>query len=436
MTSPQERIQKAIAALNRGEFIVVADESHRENEGDLIGRADRVTPESMAFLVRHTSGLVCVAMAPSRLDELGLPLMVSENTESHTTAFTVSVDYKFGTSTGISAADRSATIRALADPSVPGDNFSRPGHVFPLRAKLGGVLERRGHTEAAVDLMRLAGANAAGVLCEIVNDDGTMVRGQALHAFAARHGLQYLGIEDLITYRKTHERIVEHLAEARIPTEHGNFDAHIYRSRLDGLEHVALVRGAINGRSNVLVRVHSECFTGDVLGSTRCDCGAQLDAALERIAREGQGVIVYLRGHEGRGIGLVKKMHAYQLQDRGRDTVEANLDLGLPVDARCYDVGAQILDDLGVTTVRLMSNNPTKFTELEGYALRIVERVPLITEPTPENVRYLRAKEARLGHSLGFAERAVADEAPTHSALWNFATTSSSKGDLEQPKLA
>lgn len=404
MTTARERVERAILALGRGDFVVVADDSHRENEGDLIGRADRITPEAMAFLIRHTSGLVCIAMTPERLDELGLPLMVAENTESHTTAFTHSVDYKFGTTTGISAADRSATIRALVDPGVPGEHFARPGHVFPLRAKAGGVLERRGHTEAAVDLARLAGARPAGVLCEIVNDDGTMVRGQALREFAVAHHLEYLSIEDLVAYRKSHEALVEHLAEARIPTDHGTFEAHVYRSRLDGLEHVALVRGKVSGEQDVLVRVHSECFTGDVLGSTRCDCGAQLDAALERIAREGRGVVVYLRGHEGRGIGLAQKMHAYQLQDRGRDTVEANLDLGLPVDARSYDIGAQILSDLGITTLRLMSNNPAKFTELEGYQLRIVERVPLVTEPTAENMSYLRAKEARLGHSLGLSK--------------------------------
>lgn len=403
MNSPRERVTRAIEALKRGAFVVVADDTQRENEGDLIARADRMTPEAMAFLVRHTSGLVCVAMTPERLDTLGLPLMVDQSTESHGTAFTVSVDYKYGTSTGISAADRSATVRALADSSVSGEHFNRPGHVFPLRAKPGGVLERGGHTEAAVDLARLAGAPPVAVLCEIMNDDGTMARGPALVEFAAQHGLEFLRVEELVAYRKSSEALVEHVAEARIPTHHGTFEAHVYRSRLDGLEHVALVRGQVSGERNVLVRVHSECFTGDVLGSTRCDCGAQLDAALERISREGQGVVVYLRGHEGRGIGLAKKMHAYQLQDRGRDTVEANLDLGLPVDARSYDVGAQILADLGVSTLRLMSNNPAKFTELEGYNLRIVERVPLLTEPTAENVRYLQAKEARMGHALGFS---------------------------------
>jgi 3,4-dihydroxy 2-butanone 4-phosphate synthase/GTP cyclohydrolase II len=306
---------------------------------------------------------------------------------------------------------------------VGGDHFAKPGHVFPLRAKRGGVLERRGHTEAAVDLARLAGGFPAGVLCEIVADDGSMVRGANLRRFAAEHGLPYLTIEDLAAYRRSREALVEHTAVARIPTPHGSFDAHIYRSRLDGLEHVALVLGNVKGEQNVLVRVHSECFTGDVLGSTRCDCGGQLDAALARIAAHGSGVVVYLRGHEGRGIGLARKMHAYQLQDRGRDTVEANLDLGLPVDARNYDVGAQILVDLGVTTLRLMSNNPAKFTELAGYRLKIVERVPLITKPTTENVRYLHTKQIRLGHELGLslpkrdgAERAAAEAAQQHPA--------------------
>ncbi len=406
----REDVERALVAFERGDFVVVADDTRRENEGDLIVRADRMTPEKMAFLVRHSSGLVCVAMTGERLDELGLPLMVSENTESHHTAFTVSVDFKFGTSTGISAADRSATIRALADATVPGEHFARPGHVFPLRAKPGGVLQRRGHTEAAVDLARLVGASPAGVLCEVVSDDGTMVRGQELRDFAAKHSLEFLTIEDLAAYRRSQERLVQHVATARIPTKHGTFDAHVYRSALDGLEHVALVRGVVDGASNVLVRVHSECFTGDIFGSRRCDCGEQLDAALERIAHAGRGVVVYLRGHEGRGIGLARKLHAYQLQDRGRDTVEANLDLGLPIDARSYDVGAQILQDLGVTTLRLMSNNPAKFTDLEGYHLEIVERVPLITAVTPENVHYLRAKQQRLGHALGLDARGTAAE--------------------------
>jgi len=411
----KQRVEAALAAFERGEFVVVADDASRENEGDLIARADRLTPEAMAFLVRHSSGLVCVAMTEQRLSALELPLMVRDNTESHTTAFTISVDLKTGT-TGISAADRSATIRALANPQVGSEQFARPGHVFPLRAKAGGVLSRRGHTEAAVDLARLSGAEPAGVLCELVHDDGTMLRGEELVRFAEEHGLVHLTIDELVRYRRSKEALLEHLAEARIPTRHGAFDAHVYRSRHDGLEHVALVKGDVHGAPNVLVRVHSECFTGDVFGSTRCDCGDQLDAALEKIAKEGRGVVVYLRGHEGRGIGLPRKLHAYQLQDNGLDTVQANLNLGLPIDARSYDVGAQILSDLGITTMRLMSNNPAKFTELEGYRLKIVERVPLITEPTPENVHYLRTKQERLGHELGLS-RAPGDVAATDAAL-------------------
>lgn len=410
-------IQEAVERLRSGDFVVVADDTGRENEGDLIALADRVTPEALAFMVRHTSGLICVAMTPERLDVLGLPLMVPENTESHNTAFTVSVDYKFGTSTGISAADRSTTIRALANPDVPGSHFARPGHVFPLRARPGGVLERRGHTEAAVDLARLAGASPAGILCELVNDDGTMVRGRALRKFADDHGLPFITVDQLARHRRSREQLVERTAVARIPTRHGVFDAYVYRSRQDNLEHVALVYGKVEGRAEVLVRVHSECFTGDVIGSTRCDCGEQLDAALSYVAREGAGVVVYLRGHEGRGIGLSRKLHAYQLQDRGRDTVEANLDLGLPVDARNYDVGAQILNDLGVTTLRLMSNNPAKFTELDGYDLKIVERVPLLTPPNSENVRYLRTKQLRMGHLLEIVStETAASEAAQHQS--------------------
>jgi 3,4-dihydroxy 2-butanone 4-phosphate synthase / GTP cyclohydrolase II len=407
-----ERVENAIAAVRRGEFVVVADDTSRENEGDLIARADTITTEAMAFLVRHTSGLVCVAMTGERLDELGLPLMVRENTESQSTAFTISADYKHGTQTGISASDRARTLRALADPTTSAEDFARPGHIFPLRAKPGGVLARRGHTEAAVDLATMAGAAPAGVLCEIVNSDGSMARGTQLQEFAASHGLVFITVDDLATYRRRKENLVEKLASARIPTRHGTFEALVYRSQGDGLEHVALVRGQVRGAANVLVRVHSECFTGDVLGSRRCDCGEQLDAALERIATAGCGVVVYLRGHEGRGVGLSRKLHAYQLQDRGRDTVDANVELGLPVDARSYDVGAQILTDIGITTLRLMSNNPAKFTELDGYPLKVVEAVPLLTTPNPENLSYLRTKELRLGHQLGL----IHNDRPTAAA--------------------
>lgn len=392
-------IEEAIAAIAAGRMVVVIDDAGRENEGDLILAAEKATPEALAFMIRHTSGVVCAAVGGERLEALQLPLMVADNTESQRTAFTITVDYKVGTTTGISASDRAATLRALADPHIGADAFVRPGHVFPLRARPGGVRERRGHTEAAVDLARLAGLQPCGVLCEIVNDDGTMARPRDLGAFAERHGLLAISIADLVAYRRRTEPLVQAVAEARIPTEHGVFAAHLYRDAA-GTEHVALVMGNVRGATDVLVRVHSECLTGDVFGSLRCDCGAQLDAALAKVAAEGRGVVVYLRGHEGRGVGLTGKLHAYKLQDQGRDTVDANLDLGLPVDARSYDVGAQILSDLGITTLRLMSNNPAKFVELEGYALRIVGRVPLLITPNDENVGYLRAKQLRLGHKL------------------------------------
>ena len=392
-------IEQAIEAIARGEMVVVVDDPGRENEGDLVMAAAKVTPQAVAFMVRHTSGVICAALPAARLQALQLPLMVADNAESQRTAFTVTVDARRGITTGISAADRAATLRALADPASQADDFVRPGHLFPLRSREGGVLERRGHTEAAVDLARLAGLPACGVLCEVMNDDGTMARPQELAAFAARHGLAIIGISDLVAYRRRTEKLVAAVAEARLPTPHGLFSAHVYRAH-DGTEHVALVMGEVRGRADILVRVHSECLTGDIFGSLRCDCGGQLDAALALVAKEGRGVVVYLRGQEGRGVGLTRKLHAYKLQDQGRDTVEANLDLGLPVDSRTYDVGAQILADLGVTTLRLMSNNPAKFVELEGYDLRIVGRVPLLVTPNRENIAYLRTKQLKLGHHL------------------------------------
>jgi 3,4-dihydroxy 2-butanone 4-phosphate synthase/GTP cyclohydrolase II len=396
------RVEDALAAIARGEIVVVTDDAARENEGDLIMAAEKVTPAALAFMVRHTSGVVCASLTASRLEALRLPLMVADNRESQRTAFTITVDYRHGTTTGISASDRAATLRALADPKAAADDFARPGHVFPLRAREGGVLERAGHTEAAVDLARLAGLAPVGVLCELVNDEGGMARPDQVAAFAEQHGLVRISIADLRRYRRRTEAQVTMAAEARLPTRHGTFSVRVYRAA-DGTEHVALVMGDVRARENALVRVHSECLTGDVFGSARCDCGAQLDAALAKVAEEGRGVVVYLRGHEGRGVGLARKLQAYNLQDEGRDTVEANLDLGLPVDARSYDVGAQILADLGVTTIRLMSNNPAKFTELEGYDLRIVGRVPLVIPPNEENVAYLRAKQAKLGHQLDLA---------------------------------
>jgi 3,4-dihydroxy 2-butanone 4-phosphate synthase/GTP cyclohydrolase II len=401
-----ESVEQAIAAIARGEFVVVLDDEDRENEGDLIMAAELATPASIAFMVRHTSGLICVALSGERLDELELPLMVADNTDALGTAFAVSVDYRHGTTTGISAADRAATIRAFCDPQVGPDDFARPGHVFPLRARPGGVLKRTGHTEAASDLATLAGIGSAGVLCEIVNDDGTMARRPQLSAFAARHGLIMISIDQLVAYRRRHERLVRPVSRARIPTTGGVCVAHAYESTLDGVEHVAVTLGDVSGSHPVLVRVHSECVTGDVLGSLRCDCGAQLQAAQEMIVAEGRGVIVYLRGHEGRGIGLGHKLRAYNLQDEGLDTVQANMALGLPVDNREYGIGAQILADLGVRAVRLLTNNPDKYRGLAGYGLQIVERLALQTPVTADNVRYLEAKRRKLGHTLDLAQPA------------------------------
>ena len=401
---PFAPVEDAIAAIARGDFVVVVDDADRENEGDLIIAAEKVTPEAIAFMVRHTSGVICMPLVGPRLDDLRIPLMVADNTESQRTAFTVSVDAKDGTTTGISAADRAATIRALIDPTSGPDDFNRPGHIFPLRYRDGGVLKRAGHTEASVDLARLAGLYPAGVLCEIVNDDGTMSRLPDLEAFAAEHNLVLLSIADLVRYRRQREKLVRRVSEARIPTPHGEFTAYAYQSVIDGTEHLAFVKGDVAGQPDVLVRVHSECLTGDVFASMRCDCGTQLELATERIAAEGRGVLVYLRGHEGRGIGIAHKLRAYQLQEQGRDTVEANLELGFPADSREYGIGAQILVDLGVTTMRVMTNNPAKYGGLAGYNLEITERVPLMSVPNHENTRYLRTKAEKMGHLLDFEE--------------------------------
>ena len=414
---PFAPIDEAIEAIARGEFVVVVDDADRENEGDLIIAAEKITPQGIAFMVRHTSGVICLPVVGPRLDELRIPLMVADNTESQRTAFTVSVDVKKGTTTGISAADRAATIRAVIDPTSSPDDFNRPGHIFPLRYRDGGVLKRAGHTEAAVDLARLAGLYPAGVLCEIVNnDDGTMARVPELDRFAAEHNLVLLSIADLVRYRRQREKLIRRVSEARIPSPVGEFTAYAYQSILDGTEHLALVKGDVAGQSDVLVRVHSECLTGDVFGSLRCDCGSQLEVAMQRIADEGRGVIVYLRGHEGRGIGIAHKLRAYQLQEQGRDTVEANVELGFPADSREYGIGAQILVDLGITTMRLMTNNPAKYGGLAGYNLEIVERVPLVSTPNHENIRYLQAKAAKLGHLLEFDDDASAAAAAAAAA--------------------
>jgi 3,4-dihydroxy 2-butanone 4-phosphate synthase / GTP cyclohydrolase II len=395
-------VPDAVAAISRGEIVVVVDDEDRENEGDLIMAAEFATPEKIAFFVRHTSGVICVPLTGERLDELDIPLMVRDasNTEAQRTAFTYSVDYRHGTSTGISATDRSITIRSLIDPATRPGDLARPGHIFPLRYSDGGVLKRAGHTEAAVDLARMAGLYPAGVLCEIVNDDGSMARVPDLVEFCERHDLLMISIAELIRYRRQTEKLVKRVAEARIPTEWGDFTCYVYESLLDGEHHLALARGAVQGEDDVLVRVHSECLTGDVFGSLRCDCGIQLDHALQRIAEDGLGVLVYLRGHEGRGIGIGHKIRAYGLQDEGRDTVDANVELGLPIDSREYGIGAQILVDLGITTMRLLTNNPAKYGGLDGFGLEIVERVPLQTAPNPENIRYLRTKRERMGHLI------------------------------------
>ncbi|HEV8651555.1 MAG TPA: bifunctional 3,4-dihydroxy-2-butanone-4-phosphate synthase/GTP cyclohydrolase II [Actinomycetes bacterium] len=402
-------VPEAVAAIAAGEMVVVVDDADRENEGDLILAAEAVTPEKIAFIVRHTSGVVVMPMLGERLDELDLPLMVAVNTEAHRTQFTVSVDARAGVTTGISAADRATTIAALIDPATRPADLARPGHIFPLRYREGGVLKRAGHTEAGVDLARMAGRYPAAVLCEIVNEDGTMARLPDLERFADRHGLELIAIADIIRYRRQREKLVRRVAEARIPTRWGPFTAYGYESVLDGEQHLALVKGAVQGERDVLVRVHSECLTGDVFGSLRCDCGPQLDGALRHVAEEGLGVVVYLRGHEGRGIGLAHKLAAYNLQEQGRDTVDANLELGLPVDDREYGIGSQILVDLGVTTMRLLTNNPAKYTGLGGFGLQIVERVPLETHPNPENLRYLRTKRERLGHLLDLPEGEVTE---------------------------
>lgn len=398
-------IERALVEIKAGRAVVVVDDEDRENEGDLVFAAELATPELLAFMVRYTAGYICVPLTEAECDRLDLPPMHHSNGDNFRTAFTVTVDAREGVTTGISAFDRAHTIRLLADPTAQAGDFVRPGHILPLRAREGGVLRRPGHTEAAVDLTRMAGLNAAGAICEIVSqkNDGEMARGDELRVFADEHDLTLITIADLIAYRRRFEKHVVRVAQARIPTEHGEFTAYGYDSLLDGIEHLAMVCGDIDSAGwgdDVLVRVHSECLTGDVLGSLRCDCGPQLDAALAAVAEEGRGVVLYMRGHEGRGIGLLHKLQAYQLQEAGADTVDANLALGLPADARDYGIGAQILADLGVSSMRLLTNNPDKRAGLEGYGLTVNGRVPLPVRASPENLRYLRTKRDRMGHDL------------------------------------
>jgi 3,4-dihydroxy 2-butanone 4-phosphate synthase / GTP cyclohydrolase II len=400
-------VEDAVAVIRAGGMVIVVDDEDRENEGDLVLAADAATAEHLAFMVNHTSGVVCVPMLGEDLDRMRLPMMVSRNEDPKGTAYTVSVDATEGTSTGISAADRARTCRVLADPASTPDDVTRPGHVFPLRYRPGGVLRRAGHTEASVDLARLAGRRPAGVICELVNADGSMARLTDLEAFATRHDLLILTIESLIAYRREREHVVERVGRTRLPTPYGEWEIIGYRSTTDGSDSVALLYGDPQGQADVLVRMHSECLTGDVFRSLRCDCGPQLDLAMARIADTGCGVIVYLRGHEGRGIGLLDKLQAYELQDGGADTVEANLQLGLPSDARDYGLGAMILADLGLSTLRLLTNNPQKRVALGGFGLSIVERVPIEVVPNAANEHYLQTKAARMGHELSGRVMAV-----------------------------
>lgn len=398
---PLSKVEDAIEQIRRGGMVIVVDDEDRENEGDLIMAAEDVTAESMAFFLEHTSGVFCVPLEHERAEALDLPLMVVANTEAQRTAFTVTVDYRHGTTTGISAGDRAATVRALIDPETRPTDLNRPGHIFPLRYRPGGVLKRAGHTEATVDLARLAGKFPSGVLCEIVSRDKTeMARLPELEEFAAQHNLPLISIADLIRYRRMHEKLVKRIAESTLPTEYGDFRIVVFESVLDGEQHVALVKGEISPDEETLVRVHSECLTGDTFGSLRCDCGPQLHAAMQMIEKAGSGVVVYLRGQEGRGIGLGHKIRAYALQEQGRDTVDANIELGLPVDSREYGIGAQILVDLDVRRICLMTNNPAKYGGLEGFGLDIVERVALESTPTEFNIEYLRTKRERMGHIL------------------------------------
>lgn len=392
-------IESVIADLRKGKMVIVVDDADRENEGDLIMAAEFVSPAAVNFMAKHGRGLICVPTTSDRLQQLGIERMVKQNRESFKTDFQISVDAARGIASGISAGDRSETIRIMADPTAVPDNLVQPGHVFPLRACPGGVLQRAGHTEAAVDLVKLAGCRPIGVICEIMSDDGTMARLPELLKFAKKHKLKLCTIADLIQYRRTREKLVERIEVVKMPTDYGDFDLYLYRSKIDDLNHLALVCGDLKGKKNVLVRVHSECLTGDVFGSRRCDCGPQLQQAMKQISEAGAGVLVYMR-QEGRGIGLAPKIKAYKLQEQGYDTVEANQKLGYGMDLREYGLGAQILVDLGLKTIRLLTNNPRKIVGLEGHGLKIVQQVPIQTKPNPHNTRYLETKRKKMGHLL------------------------------------
>jgi 3,4-dihydroxy 2-butanone 4-phosphate synthase/GTP cyclohydrolase II len=398
-------IPEALADIKAGKFVLIVDNEDRENEGDLAMAAEKITPEAINFMAKYGRGLICLPLTGQRLDELAVPMMVDRNTSRFTTAFTVSVEAKHKVSTGISAADRAQTVLTMIDPSTKPGDLVYPGHMFPLRAREGGVLVRAGHTEAIIDLAKLAGLYPAGVICEVLNDDGTMARLPELSVMAKKFGFKIISVTDLIAYRSRHEKLVHRVAEAKLPTKFGEFTAMAYKSDVDPAEHIALVMGDVAGGQPVLVRVHSECATGDIFGSLRCDCGEQLAIALKMIAKEGRGVLIYMR-QEGRGIGFHNKIKAYALQDQGMDTVEANVSLGFAPDLRDYGVGAQIMTDLGIHEIRLITNNPKKVISLEGHGLKVVQTVPVVVKPNPHNQRYLETKQKKMGHLLGIVKTA------------------------------